>query len=53
MDSVTKRNNTYQQTAMFKFMRMLANSINAIGEGISKEHDEDLLAKKKTSNETH
>ncbi len=53
MDSVNKRNNAYQQTALFKFMRMLADSINAIGEGISKEHDEDLLTKKKSSNETY
>ncbi|MDW3095501.1 MAG: hypothetical protein R8G33_07510 [Gammaproteobacteria bacterium] len=49
MDSVNKRNNTYQQSAMFKFMQMLAESIDAIGEGMSKQHDEDLLVKKKSS----
>ncbi len=52
MDSINKRNNTYQQTAMFKFMRSIAEGIDAIGEGMSKQHDEKLIAEKKTSKET-
>lgn len=49
MNSVNKRNNSYQQSAMFKFIQMLADGIDAIGEGMSKELDEDLLEKKKPS----
>ena len=52
MDTVNKRNNTYQQTAMYKFMRSIADGIDAIGEGMSKQHDENLSAKKKTSKDT-
>ena len=52
MDSANKRSNTYQQTAMFKFMRSIAESIDAIGEGMSKQHDENLTVKKKPSKET-
>lgn len=51
MDSANKRSNTYQQTAMFKFMRSIAEGIDAIGEGMSKQHDENLTAKKKTTKE--
>ena len=52
MDSANKRSNTYQQTAMFKFMRSIAESIDAIGEGMSKQHDENLTVEKKPSKET-
>ena len=51
MDSVNKRSNTYQQTAMYKFMRTIADGIDAIGEGMSKQHDEKLTVKKKSSKE--
>ncbi len=51
MDSVNKRNNTYQQTAMYKFMRTIADGIDAIGEGMSMQHDEKLTVKKKPSKE--
>ncbi len=52
MDSANKRSNTYQQTAMFKFMRTIAEGIDAIGEGMSKQHDENLTVKKKSPKET-
>ncbi|GEM_PF-6791506 len=47
MSSLNPRINSYQQTGVFKVMKMIAEGIVAIGEGMEMQHDENLLIKKK------
>ena len=41
------KNHSYKQTTMYKFMQSLSDGLSAIGEGMEKQHDEDLMIKKK------
>ena len=36
---------SYQRTTMHKFILALTEGLNAIGEGMEKQHDEDLMEK--------
>ncbi|MFT5452466.1 MAG: hypothetical protein ACI9N9_001958 [Enterobacterales bacterium] len=53
MDSLNRSINSYQQTGIFKIIRMIVEGIEAIGEGMERQHDEDLIIKKKPPKKTH
>ena len=40
------KNISYHSTTMHKFMLALTKGISAIGEGMEKQHDEDLITKR-------
>jgi len=48
MNSLNRSMNAYQQTGIFKIIRTVVEGIEAIGQGMEREHDEDLLIKKKS-----
>ena len=53
MDSLNRRVNSYQQTTISKIIRTIVEGIATIGEGMEKQHDEDLLEKKKMPKKAH
>ena len=53
MNSLNRKRNAYQQTGIFKVVRMIVEGIEAVGEGMERQHDEDIIIKKKPPTKTH
>ena len=52
MDSLNRSINSYQQTGVFKIIRMIVEGVGAIGEGMERQHDEYLIIKEKPPKKT-
>ncbi len=48
MESLDRKTYSYQNTSMFKFIKAITEGIGAMGEGLEKQNDEDLMIKKKS-----
>jgi hypothetical protein len=53
MDSLNRRINSYQQTGIFKIIKIIVEGVEAIGEGMERQHDEDIIIKKKPQKRAH
>ena len=53
MDSLNHKINFSGQTGIIKFFRMIIEGIVAMGEGMERQHDEDIIIKNKASKNTH
>ncbi len=48
MESLNRKVYVYQNSGKIRFIKFISEGIKAIGEGIEKQHDEDLTVKKKS-----
>lgn len=48
MESFNRKANSYHKTSMYKFLKTISEGMGAMGEGLTKQHDEDLMSKKKS-----
>lgn len=53
MDSLNRRVISYQQTGIFKIIKVIADGIEAVGKGMERQHDEDIVIKKKPPKRPH
>ena len=47
MESSNRKIYSYKNAGMIKFIKIVAEELGAIGEGMERQHDEDLMVKKK------
>ncbi len=48
MDSLNRRVNSYQHTIIFNIIRIITEGIEAVGRGMERQHDEDIMVMKKS-----
>ena len=53
MESSNRKIYSYQKSGITKFIRIIAEGFVAIGEGMERQHDEDLMIKKNPHKESH